>query len=46
MPREGFEPTIPVFEQAKTIHYLDRATTVIGNTIIITAAKTVSSELL
>jgi hypothetical protein len=26
----GFEPTIPVFEQAKTVHVLDRATTVIG----------------
>jgi hypothetical protein len=28
MPRMGFEPTIPVFELAKT---LDRAATVIGN---------------
>jgi hypothetical protein len=25
MPREGFEPTIPVFERAKTVHALDRA---------------------
>jgi hypothetical protein len=24
-----FEPTIPVFERAKTVHVLDRATTVI-----------------
>jgi hypothetical protein len=31
MPRVGFEPTIPVFEQAKTVHALDRATTVIGS---------------
>jgi hypothetical protein len=31
MPREGFEATIPVFEQAKTVHDLDRAGTVIGN---------------
>jgi hypothetical protein len=26
----GFEPTIPAFEQAKTVHALDRASTVIG----------------
>jgi hypothetical protein len=26
----GFEPTIPVFERAKTVHALDRAVTVIG----------------
>jgi hypothetical protein len=25
MPRVGFEPTIPAFEQAKTVHALDRA---------------------
>jgi hypothetical protein len=25
MPRVGFEPTIPVFERAKTVHALDRA---------------------
>jgi hypothetical protein len=30
MPRKGFEPTIPVFERAKTVHDLDRAATVIG----------------
>jgi hypothetical protein len=30
MPQVGFEPTIPVFEWAKTVHALDRATTVIG----------------
>jgi hypothetical protein len=29
MPRVGFEPTIPVFEQSKTVHALDRAATVI-----------------
>jgi hypothetical protein len=29
MPRMGFEPTIPVFERAKTVHVLDRAATVI-----------------
>jgi hypothetical protein len=30
MPRVGFEPTIPVFERAKTVHALDRAATLIG----------------
>jgi hypothetical protein len=30
MPRVGFEPTIPVFVRAKTVHALDRAATVIG----------------
>jgi hypothetical protein len=34
MPRVGFEPTIPVSERAKTVHALDRATTVIGATEI------------
>jgi hypothetical protein len=31
MPRVGFEPTIPAFQQRKTVHALDRAATVIGN---------------
>jgi hypothetical protein len=30
MPRVGFEPTIPAFERAKTVHALDRAVTMIG----------------
>jgi hypothetical protein len=30
MPRVGFEPTIRVFERAKTVHVLDRGATVIG----------------
>jgi hypothetical protein len=30
MPRVGFEPTIPVFEQAKTVYGLDRVATVIS----------------
>jgi FAD synthase len=30
MPSVGFEPTIPAFERAKTVHALDRASTVIG----------------
>jgi hypothetical protein len=29
MPRVGFEPTTPVFEQVKNVHTLDRAATVI-----------------
>jgi hypothetical protein len=28
MPWLGFEPTIPAFERAKTVHALDRAATV------------------
>jgi hypothetical protein len=32
MPRVGFEPTIPAFERAKTVHALDGAATVIGST--------------
>jgi hypothetical protein len=31
MPRMEFEPTISVFEWAKTVHALDRAATVIGH---------------
>jgi hypothetical protein len=31
MPVVGFEPTIPAFERAKTVHALDCAATVIGN---------------
>jgi hypothetical protein len=31
MPRVRFEPTILVFERAKTVHALDCAATVIGN---------------
>jgi hypothetical protein len=30
MPQMGFEPTIPVFEKAKTVPALDGAATVIG----------------
>jgi uncharacterized lipoprotein YbaY len=30
MPLVGFEPTIPVFQRAKTVHALDRAATVIA----------------
>jgi hypothetical protein len=30
IPRVGFEPTIPVFERAKTVHVFDRAAIVIS----------------
>jgi hypothetical protein len=30
MRRVGLQPTIPVFERAKTVHALDRAAVVIG----------------
>jgi hypothetical protein len=30
MPRVGFEPTIPVFNRAKTVRGVDRAATVIS----------------
>jgi hypothetical protein len=30
MPWVGLQPTIPVFERAKTVHALDRAANVIG----------------
>jgi hypothetical protein len=30
MPPVGFKPIIPMFERAKTFHFLGRATTVIG----------------
>jgi hypothetical protein len=39
MPQVGFEPTIPVFERAKTVHALDRAAAVIGRKIIQTMEK-------
>jgi hypothetical protein len=31
MPQVGYEPMIPVFERAKTVHTLDRAATLIGS---------------
>jgi hypothetical protein len=33
MPQVGFEPAIPVFELAKTVHALDCAATVIGTSV-------------
>jgi hypothetical protein len=32
MPQVGFQPTIPVFERAKTVHALNRAAIVISTT--------------
>jgi hypothetical protein len=40
MPRVGFEPTIPVFERAKTVHVLDRAAAVIGDSPLSLLKKT------
>jgi hypothetical protein len=34
MPRMGFEPTIPAFERARTVHASGRAATAIGRPII------------
>jgi hypothetical protein len=39
MPRVEFEPTTPVFEQAKTVHALDRAATLIGPWVHMSARK-------
>jgi hypothetical protein len=36
MPEFGFEPTIPVFEQAKAVHALDRAATLTGSNFELT----------
>jgi hypothetical protein len=33
MPQVGLEPTIPMFERAKTVHALDRAVTVISENL-------------
>jgi hypothetical protein len=41
MLRVVFEPTTPVFEQAKTVHALDRAATVIGRLLELTNSKLV-----
>jgi phage gp36-like protein len=34
MPLVGFEPTIPVFERAKTVRALDRAAAVIDRYLV------------
>jgi hypothetical protein len=38
MPQARFEPTIPVFQRATTVHALDRAAAVTGF-IVATSAK-------
>jgi hypothetical protein len=46
MPRVGFEPTIPVFERAKTIHAFHRVATVIcDHTLIKEKYKPLSFSL-
>jgi hypothetical protein len=40
MPQVGLEPTIPVFERAKTVHSLDRSATVIGSTLSLGSINT------
>jgi hypothetical protein len=41
MPRVRFEPTIPVFERAKTVHAFGRAGTVIGEAQLCSTLKIV-----
>jgi hypothetical protein len=41
MPRVGFEPTTPVFKQAKTVHALDRKATVIGSLVTLQFLKNI-----
>jgi hypothetical protein len=41
----GFEPTIPVFEQTKTVHALDSAAIVIGMKRLITKISNISDSL-
>jgi hypothetical protein len=40
MPQVGFEPMIPVFERVRTVHALDRATSVMGNVDALARTKT------
>jgi hypothetical protein len=46
MPQVGFEPMIPVFEWAKTVHALDCIATVIGSHITSKTLKILPSTLL
>jgi hypothetical protein len=45
MSRVGFEPTIPVFERAKTVHALDRAATMIGYTSLTIGGHRYKSQM-
>jgi hypothetical protein len=46
MPSVGFEPTIPVFQRAKTVHTLDRAATVIDNINLCNTAYVTKENLI
>jgi hypothetical protein len=39
MPWVGFEPTIPASERTKTVHALDRSSTVTGHVISLRSKK-------
>jgi hypothetical protein len=45
MHRVGFEPTIPVFELAKTFHALDSAASVIGSIDILCSYYSIVSRI-
>jgi hypothetical protein len=44
IPRVGFEPTIPVFERAKTVHALNLAATVIGGLLNRMPKKVINTQ--
>jgi hypothetical protein len=44
MFRVEFEPTIPAFERAKTVHALDRAATAIGFNMLLTYDRSEVNE--
>jgi hypothetical protein len=44
MPEVEFEPTIPVFQRAKTVHALDRAATVIDNFMFIDVSNVIQTD--
>jgi hypothetical protein len=44
MPSVGFEPTIHASEQAKIVHALDRAITVIGTLWLAKIARTLRNK--
>jgi hypothetical protein len=45
MPQVGFEPMIPVFERAKTVHASDSAPTVVGKLLNILRLKVMFSNM-
>jgi hypothetical protein len=42
----GFEPTIPAFERAETVHALDRVATVVGMHILLSGANSLTGNKL